>query len=64
MCDRLDTVVLVSGDSDFRRVVELVASKGVRVEVVAFGDSTSVELRAAADEYIDIKDHLAELRTK
>ncbi len=64
MCDRLDTVVLVSGDSDFRRVVELVASKGVRVEVVAFGDSTSVELRAAADEYIDLKDHLAELRAK
>jgi len=64
MSDRLDTVVLVSGDSDFRRVVELVASKGVRVEVAAFGDSTSIELRAAADEYIDIKEHVAELRTK
>jgi len=64
MCDRLDTIVLVSGDGDFRRVVELVASKGVRVEVVAFSDSTAIELRAAADEYIDIKDHLAELRVK
>ena len=64
MCDRLDTIVLVSGDGDFRRVVELVASKGVRVEVMAFGDSTAIELRAAADQYIDIKDHLAELRSK
>ena len=64
MCDRLDTIVLVSGDGDFRRVVELVASKGVRVEVVAFSDSTAIELRAAADAYIDIKDHLAELRSK
>ncbi len=64
MSDRLDTIVLVSGDSDFRRVVELVASKGVRVEVAAFGDSTSMEIRAAADEYIDIKEHIAELRTK
>jgi uncharacterized LabA/DUF88 family protein len=64
MCERLDTVVLVSGDGDFRRVVELVASKGVRVEVVAFSDSTAIELRASADMYIDIKDHLAELRAK
>jgi uncharacterized LabA/DUF88 family protein len=64
MSDRLDTIVLVSGDSDFRRVVELVASKGVRVEVAAFGESTAIELRAAADEYIDIRDHLAELRAK
>ncbi len=62
MSDRLDTVTLVSGDGDFRRLVELVASKGVRVEVVAFGQSTASELRAVADEYIDINDHLSELR--
>ena len=64
MSDRLDIVVLVSGDGDFRRLVELVASKGVRVEVVAFGASTAAELRAVADEYIDINDHIAELRVK
>ncbi len=62
MSDRLDIVTLVSGDGDFRRLVELVASKGVRVEVVAFGQSTASELRAVADEYTDINDHLAELR--
>ncbi len=64
ICDRLDVVVLVSGDGDFRRLVELVCSKGIRVEVVAFGDSTAAELRSAADQYIDLKDHLAELGPK
>ncbi len=64
MSDRLDIVILVSGDGDFRRLVEIVASKGVRVEVVAFGGSTAAELRAVADSYIDIKDHLSELSTK
>jgi len=62
MADRLDIVSLVSGDGDFRRLVELVASKGVRVQVVAFGSSTAAELRAVADEYIDLQAHLAELR--
>jgi uncharacterized LabA/DUF88 family protein len=64
MSDRLDIVTLVSGDGDFRRLVELVASKGVRVEVVAFGESTAAELRAVADEYTDLNDHLSELRAK
>jgi uncharacterized LabA/DUF88 family protein len=54
MSDRLDIVVLLSGDSDFKRVLELVESKGVRVEVCAFGASTASELRAVADEYIDL----------
>ena len=61
MSDRLDIVVLMSGDGDFRRLVELVESKGVRVEVIAFGPSTAAELRAVADEYTDLNDHLEEL---
>jgi uncharacterized LabA/DUF88 family protein len=62
MSDRLDIVALVSGDGDFRRLVELVESKGVRVEVVAFGQSTAAELRAVADTYVDLSEHLKELR--
>jgi uncharacterized LabA/DUF88 family protein len=54
MSDRLDVVVLLSGDGDFRRVLELVESKGVRVEVVAFAASTASELRAVADQYTDV----------
>ena len=62
MSDRLDVVSLVSGDGDFRRLVELVASKGVRVEVIAFSQSTAQELRAVADRYIDLNDYLADLK--
>lgn len=61
MADRLDVVCLVSGDGDFRRLVEMVAARGVRVEVIAFSASTSSELRAACDEYIDLGLHLREI---
>jgi uncharacterized LabA/DUF88 family protein len=61
MSDRLDVVSLVSGDGDFSRLVEIVGSKGLRVEVVAFGSSTSAELRAICDDYIDISDRLSDL---
>jgi len=54
MSDRLDVVVLLSGDGDFRRVCELVESKGVRVEVVSFAASTAMELRNVADQYTDL----------
>lgn len=60
MADRLDIVCLVSGDGDFRRMVELVQSKGVRVEVIAFSSSTAGELRAACDEFVDFSQHLHE----
>jgi uncharacterized LabA/DUF88 family protein len=60
MADRLDIICLVSGDGDFRRMVELVQAKGVRVEVVAFGASTAGELRVVADDFIDIGQHLHE----
>lgn len=61
MSERLDIVSLVSGDGDFHRLVELVASKGVRVEVVAFAQSTAAELRAIADDYVDLTQHLKDL---
>ena len=64
MSDRLDVVSLVSGDGDFRRLVELVASKGVRVEVVAFAESTSADLRAVADEYVDLGANLGEFQAR
>jgi uncharacterized LabA/DUF88 family protein len=62
MSDRLDVVVLMSGDGDFRRLVEMISSRGVRVEVVAFGETASSELKAVADLYIEIGAHLDEFR--
>lgn len=57
MADRLDVVCLISGDGDFRRMVEMAQIKGARVEVIAFSSSTAGELRAVCDEYIDITQH-------
>jgi uncharacterized LabA/DUF88 family protein len=62
MLERLDVVVLVSGDGDFQRLVEVVQAKGVRVEVVAVGGSTAANLRNAADRFIDIQGILAKVR--
>ena len=61
MSDRVDVIVLVSGDGDFRRLVEIVGARGVRVEVMAFGRSTSRDLIEVADRYIDIAGYVSEL---
>jgi uncharacterized LabA/DUF88 family protein len=62
MSDRLDVVVLMSGDGDFRRLVEMISSRGVRVEVVAFSETASSELKSAADLYLDIGAHLEDFK--
>lgn len=54
MSDRLDVVVLVSGDADFLKAIQMVQSKGIKVEVASFPKSTSVELKAVCDEYLDL----------
>lgn len=54
MVDRVDIMAIVSGDADFAKVVEEAQSRGVRVEVVAFAGSTSAEMRALADRYIEV----------
>lgn len=49
-----DTAVLVSGDGDFVYVVDAIAEKGVRVEVVGLRSMTSSNLIHAAHSYIDL----------
>lgn len=60
MVDSLDHIVLFSGDGDFRRLVEAVQRKGVRVSVVSTVDTSpsmiADELRRQADNYIDLSD--------
>ncbi len=52
---KLDTIVLVSGDGDFIPLVEhLRRATGCKVEVMAFGRSTSSRLIEEADEFIDL----------
>lgn len=57
MGQKLDTVILATGDGDFVPLVEyLKYTYGVQVEVIAFGKSSSGQLREAADDFIDICD--------
>ena len=50
----LDVIVLVSGDGDFIALVEYLKNQGKRVEVMAFGKTTSSKLKETADEFIDL----------
>ena len=56
----IDHAVLFSGDGDFRRLVEAVQDKGVRVSVVSTLKSqppqAADELRRAADQFVDLND--------
>ena len=60
MADRADHLVLFSGDGDFRRLVEAVQQKGVRVTVVSTVKSqppmASDDLRRQADQFVDLAD--------
>ncbi len=55
MSSSVDTIVIVSGDGDFISLVEYLKNQGKRVEVIAFGRSSSSQLREIADEFIDLE---------
>ncbi|MBX4201053.1 NYN domain-containing protein, partial [Candidatus Parcubacteria bacterium] len=50
----LDVIILCSGDGDFIPLVEYLKNQGKRVEIAAFGKTTSSKLREVADEFIDL----------
>jgi uncharacterized LabA/DUF88 family protein len=54
LAPKLDTIVLVSGDGDFSDLLEHAKSLGCRVEVVAFGKTTSHKLKEVADFFVDL----------
>ncbi len=60
MADSVDHIVLFSGDGDFRRLVEAVQRKGVRVTVVSTVRSSppmaADELRRQADNFIELQE--------
>ena len=60
MAPHLDHIVLFSGDGDFRRLVEVVQRKGVKVSVVSTVKSSppmvADELRRQADQFIELQD--------
>jgi uncharacterized LabA/DUF88 family protein len=60
MAEHLDHVVLFSGDGDFRRLVEAIQRRGVRVTIVSTIRSkppmVADELRRQADNFIELLD--------
>lgn len=56
MAPSIDALALVSGDGDFISLVDYLKNQGKRVEVIAFGKSTSGKLKEQADEFIDLCD--------
>lgn len=50
-----DVIVLVSGDGDFVPLLEYLKNQGRRMEVIAFGRSTSLKIKEGADEFIDLE---------
>ncbi|SOD94353.1 NYN domain-containing protein [Caenispirillum bisanense] len=60
MAEHVDHIVLFSGDGDFRRLVEAVQRKGVRVTVVSTVRSqppmVADELRRQADNFVELLD--------
>ncbi|RAP33817.1 RtsE [Candidatus Marinamargulisbacteria bacterium SCGC AG-410-N11] len=58
LADKLDIVVLVSGDGDFVDLVSHIKTKGVFVEALSFRKSTNEDLVNAVDNYIAIESDL------
>lgn len=53
----VDVIVIASGDGDYIPLVEYLKNQGRRVEVMAFGRSTSSKLKEEADEFIDLDEN-------
>ncbi|MBU0859641.1 MAG: NYN domain-containing protein [Alphaproteobacteria bacterium] len=66
MADHVDHIMLFSGDGDFRRLLEAVQRKGVRVTVVSTVKSAppmvADELRRQADHFLDLNQLAEEIR--
>jgi len=56
LADHVDTVVLCTGDGDFSRLCNHLRHEGVRVEVMAFEESTAEELVEVADAFVDLSE--------
>jgi uncharacterized LabA/DUF88 family protein len=54
LASHVDGIVLCTGDGDFSRLCSHLQHEGVRVDVLAFQESTAEELIEAADRFVDM----------
>lgn len=58
LADKLDVIILVTGDGDYIPLVDyLQNNKGCLVEIVAFRQTTSSKLIEEADDFINLSDN-------
>ena len=60
--DKVDLIVLVSGDDDFAYPLQALAQKGVRVEVAGFRSAMANRTLDAADRFIELDQHISAFR--
>lgn len=53
--DKVDLVILVSGDEDFAYPLQALAQRGIRVEVAGFRQAMANRLLDSADRFIDLE---------
>ncbi|OGY78446.1 MAG: hypothetical protein A3B74_01985 [Candidatus Kerfeldbacteria bacterium RIFCSPHIGHO2_02_FULL_42_14] len=56
LASKIDVVVLVSGDGDYAELIKYVKALGCKAEIMAFGESSSIHLREAADDFINLSE--------
>ena len=55
LANRLDVIILVTGDGDFVPLISyLRENKGCKIEVMAFSKTASAKLIEAADDFVDL----------
>jgi uncharacterized LabA/DUF88 family protein len=55
MAQKLDSVILATGDGDFVPLVEYLRyTHGIQVEVISFGKSSSGQLKEVVDDFVDM----------
>jgi len=65
LSQKMDSIVLVSGDGDFTPVVNYIQqSTGTLIEVMAFERTTNKALREMADDFINIEEYTNDLLFK
>lgn len=66
--DNYDMAILVSGDGDFERALELLRARGKKFKVIATSSMVAKEIRSLCGmhyiDFQDIKEHVEKTRTK
>ncbi len=60
LANKVDAIILATGDGDFIPLVEYVKNQGCQVEVITFGRSASGRLREVVDDFIDMDENPSE----